>query len=314
MSSTSEHKFNIAVDLLILILSSVGICSSLSIFCFIFYHIIKRKNSPSRVALLLTANVYFSLTINCFLYIEQFSHVLIFHTYSIDSLTNGFTCQLRAYLQFVAYCSVFYSNALQSVYRLCRVVYHTKSLLQSFKLYRILIIIQWFLCFLFALVIVLLGYFQFLVDYRICIYDLANFPQVCLIGFIAYAIPMNFTIGCYYYTLRSVRQNSNGLLQTMTHVQLAGARRDLVVHFRICVLLGLLMICVIPAFISVNTNLIFHYLLWWSYDIHWAFFILTMTTVSWVLLLISPHVRRLWKQDRVDPLHTMMNPCTIRTN
>ena len=127
MNFTSQHTtFNLIIDCSILIFSSIGFCSSLFI-C--HYIIIKRRHSSNRVALLLTANVYLSIILNSISYLEQFVRILRFHLYSIEFL--------RAYFQFIAYCGVFYSNTLQSIYRLCRIVYHTRASLQSFKLYRI---------------------------------------------------------------------------------------------------------------------------------------------------------------------------------
>lgn len=316
MNFTSQHTtFNLIIDCSILIFSSIGFCSSLFIFMFIcHYIIIKRRNSSNRVALLLTANVYLSIILNSIFYLEQFVRIFRFHWHSIEFLRDQTDCQLRAYFQFVAYCGVFYSNTLQSIYRLCRIVYHTRASLQSFKLYRILVLIQWIICCLLSLLISRLGYFPFQIDHQICFYDLSNFGQVVLIGFLAYVIPMNITIGCYYYTLRQVRLNSTNLRSTMTRIQLANARRDLLIHFRICVLLGLLLVSMTPAMISVNMYLIARYLAWWSYEIHWLSFILTMSIVSLVLLLISPHVKNLWRQNRVDIMRTLMNPNTMGTN
>jgi hypothetical protein len=92
-----------------------------------------------------------------------------------------------------------------------------------------------------------LGDYKYSIDDYYCQNDLSKMRSSFLNSALAYSIPVSVTIGCYIYTLIKIRQRNNNLLQTMTQIQLISARRDLVVLFRICILLGIIMIVAIPV-------------------------------------------------------------------
>jgi hypothetical protein len=79
----------------------------------------------------------------------------------------------------------------------------------------------------------------------------------------------------------------------MTRIQQMTVRRDIIVLFRICILLGLLMAFFIPSTIILLIYNFTGYLPWWSSQIQWLVFSLSITSVSIVLALVSPHVRNL---------------------
>jgi hypothetical protein len=60
MNCSTQRLTNLINDYSILVFSSLSILITITIFVFIVYHLIKRKNSPHRVALLLTGNMYFA--------------------------------------------------------------------------------------------------------------------------------------------------------------------------------------------------------------------------------------------------------------
>lgn len=140
--SSTWRITNIIIDCSILTLSSVSVFISVGIFGFIVYHLIKKRNSPNRVALLLTANIHLALLFSSIMFVDQYARVLPEHLYSLISLNDGIFCQIRGYFHWVAICGIFYSNIFQAIYRLCRVVFYTKKSLQSFEFYQIIIIIQ----------------------------------------------------------------------------------------------------------------------------------------------------------------------------
>ncbi|CAF0963939.1 unnamed protein product [Adineta steineri] len=294
MNSSIHQLTNLIIDTSIIVMSSLTICLSFGIFCFILYHLIKRKHSANRVALLLIGNMYLTLLIFCILLLEQYTRVIQGHLYLLISLNDGIYCQFRAYFVLVSICTIFYSNTLQAIYRLCRVVFHTRQSLQSFRLYQILILIQWIICFLMIIPTFVLGDFKYLVDDYHCQIEYQSMRSTLLNGTLAYMIPMNTTIGCYMYTVRKMRQGNNSLIHTMTHIQQVTARRDLIVLFRICILLGLLMAFFIPSTIILSIYNFTGYLPWWSSQIQWLVFITSIMCVTIVLAFISPHIRHLW--------------------
>ncbi|UJR20220.1 hypothetical protein I4U23_023351 [Adineta vaga] len=238
--------------------------------------------------------MYLTLLIFCILLLEQYIRVIHGHIYSLISLDDGIYCRFRAYLVLVSICTIFYSNTLQAMYRLCRVVFYLRPSLQSFQLYQILILIQWIICFLIAIPTFLLDDFKYLnTDYH-CQIEFTSIRSTMLNGTLAYVIPMDITIGCYMYTVRKMRQGNNSLIQTMTHIQKITARRDLIVLFRICILLGLLMVFYIPSSIILFIYIATGYLPWWSSQIQWLVFSISIICVTIALALISPHVRHLW--------------------
>ena len=227
MNSSTQQVTNIILTSSIITLSSISICISTGVLGFIIYHLFKTRNSPNRVVLLLTANMYLALVFSCILTLQQYAHVLPEYLYQLMSLNDGIYCQIRAYFQWVSICGIFYSNSLQSIYRLCRIVFHTKQSLQSFQLYQILIIIQWMICFLIMIPALLLGDFEYLVNDYLCQIDYSNVRSILLYGTLSYSIPMFITAGCYVYTLRNMRRGNNNLIHTMTRIQQMNARRDL---------------------------------------------------------------------------------------
>jgi hypothetical protein len=204
MNSSTSHISNIIIDCSIIALSSGSICISIGVFGFIIYHLTKTRNSPHRVALLLTANMYFAILLSCILLLKEYARVLPGHLYSLITLNDGIYCQIRVYFLWSSNCAMYYSNTLQSIYRLCRVVFYTKQSLQSFQLYQILIIIQWIICFLVMIPALLLGDFKYLVNDYLCQIDYTNFRSIGVNGTLAYGFPIYATIGCYFYTLKKI--------------------------------------------------------------------------------------------------------------
>ncbi|UJR11234.1 hypothetical protein I4U23_015416 [Adineta vaga] len=264
-SSTPVHQIpNIIIDCSIITGSSITICVSLAIFQLICYDLIKQKTSLDRVALLLTANVYLSLFF--------FSALVLEH--------DGIYCQFRSYLPWVSICGIMYSNTLQGIYRLCRIVFHTKQMLQSFHFYMKMIVIQWILCFTILIPSFFLDGFKYSVNNYYCENDYRNIRSTV------------FNV----YTWRKMHRRDNHLLQTMTRIQEMNARRDLVVLFRICIIHGFLSIFFTPSsvllFIYIGTG----YEPWWSPQFQWLFLCLSTTCISVTLLFISPHVQNLLKK------------------
>jgi hypothetical protein len=91
----------------------------------------------------------------------------------------------------------------------------------------------------------LLGDFQYLNNDYLCQINYVNVRSILVNGTLAYGIPMYITIGCCIYTWKKMQRENNHLFHTMTRIQQMIARRDLIVLFQICLLIGLLMIIII---------------------------------------------------------------------
>ncbi|CAF1500353.1 unnamed protein product [Adineta steineri] len=201
---------------------------------------------------------------------------------------------MRAYFLWASNSTIYYSITLQSFHRLCRVVFHNKRSLQSIKFYQILILIQWIICFLIMIPALLLGYFKYSNNDYLCQIDYTSLQKAGMTGMLAYAFPVYATMGCYYYTLRKVKKGNHNLVQ-------ASARRDLIVLFRICILVGLLMIIPMPTTIVCLIYLFSGYLPWWVSQLQWFAFSLITNIATIILILISPHVRILWTKTFHHP-------------
>lgn len=231
--NASTQPLLLMVDYWILATSSIDVLLSSGLFVLLIYHVVKDRNSPNRVALLLTANIYLALAYSSNMFVDQYIHVLTAHLYSFTSLNDGIFCQIRGYLHWVPLCAIFYSNLLQAIHRLCRIVFHTKLFYQSFQFYQILIVIQSLLCFLLPILTLLLGDFRYSSIDHNCENDSINLRSSFMNGSTTYVIPMHCTHVCYIYTWVKMRRGNNGLIHTMTQIQRMNVQRDLIVLFRV---------------------------------------------------------------------------------
>ncbi|UJR24488.1 hypothetical protein I4U23_005863 [Adineta vaga] len=191
-------------------------------------------------------------------------------------------------------CLIYCSITLQSFHRLCRVVFHTKKSLQSIRLYQILIVIQWIICLLIMIPGLLFDFFKYSNNDYLCQIDYTSLIKTCINGILTYAFPVYGSIGCYYYTLRKIRGRNHNLILTMTNIQQINVRRDLIVLYRICILVGLLMTIPIPITIGYSIYWCSNYLPWWLSQFQWLIFSVIINMITIILIFISPHLRILW--------------------
>lgn len=284
----------IVLDSLVIFSSIIGILSSFSMMIFIVYHITKRKNSPNRVPLFLTSNMYLSIFFFCTCILDIHGRSLSKRLYASPSVHDDLFCRIRAHLTSIAGGGMFYSNMLQALFRLCRVIFYTRRNLQQFSLYRIMIIIQWLLCGLFVMPNILLGDYEYFEDGLQCQISLLNRRSAIFNFLVLYFIPVIVTIGSYMYTVRKARTANTHLRQPMTQIQIIAAQRDMVVLFRICILIVPMLMFSVPTVIVFVAYLTEGRKLWWSIQVQWLVFVISMTFVNVILALISPHVRNLF--------------------
>ena len=211
--------------------------------------------------------------------LQQYIYILPGHIYSLASLDDGIYCQIRAYIQWVSMPTVYYSNALQAIHRCCQIVFYTKKSLQTFQLYIFMIVIQWIICFLIVLSSLFLGDFKYNIDDYFCQIQYSNLRGLLVNSTTNYLIPMYITVGCYVFTMRKLRKGNNHLILTMPYIQQTIARRNSVVLFRICLLVGILLITSIPSLISLLIYIFTGYVPWWSVQIQYTISILAIIGV-----------------------------------
>jgi hypothetical protein len=290
MNNSTQRVVNIIIDSSIIGFSIASILISSIMLIFIIYHLIKRKKSPHQVALLLTGNMYFALSLFFIWIIITFQITLEGHIDPDFPSHDNQLCRIHSYFVTVIICAVFYSNTLQAIYRLCRVVVYTRKRFQSFQVYVIAIVLQWIICFMAILPALLFDHFEYVTNDFHCQIPYTSFRSIFLYGAIIYVVPLTITIGCYVFTLRKSR-----LRQTMTQIQRLTIQRDIIVLFRICILLGLMISFFIPVtiiFIIISST---GYSPWWSSQARWITYVISMSSVTIVLTFISPHVMNLWK-------------------
>ena len=257
MNCSTDRLINLIIDSSILSLSSASILISFIIIVFIVHHLIKTKTSPHRVALLLTGNMYFALLLFFILIIDTFKVTLDGHIYRNFPSQDDQLCRVRSYLITIVICAIFYSNALQAIYRLCRVVFYRRKKFQSFRIYIVGIILQWIICILVILPAFVLDQFEYVVNDYHCQIPYTESRTIFLYGAIIYVVPLTITVGCYFFTLRNSRMR-----QAMTQVQRLAVQRDIIVLFRICLLLALMVSFFIPATVIFIINSSTGYLPW----------------------------------------------------
>jgi len=205
-------------------------------FGLLIYYFLRSRNSQNQIALLLTANIYLALMFFSEMFLNHYARVLPAYLYSFISLNNGIYGQIRDYLHWVLLCPIFYSDLLQVIHRLCRVVFYAKSSYQSLKFYQILIVFQWIFCFLTLIPTLLLGDFRYSnVDYN-CQIDGKNLRNAFINCFLTYEISVNFSYYYYVHAWIKMRRGNNSSTQMMTQIQTISSQRDLVVLFRTCCL------------------------------------------------------------------------------
>jgi hypothetical protein len=136
--------------------------------------------------------------------------------YSDFPLNDNQLCRIRAYFLTVIICSLFYSNALQSIYRLCRVVFYMRKRFQSFQVYIIGIVIQWIIYFLFILPALLFNHFEYLVADFHCQIPYRKFKNNFFLCnyYLCYSIDYSCWMLFFYIKKKSIKTNNDTNTET----------------------------------------------------------------------------------------------------
>lgn len=291
-SHRSMRNTNVVLDVLILISALVSMLASIfALYVMIFY---QSGVQTDRTVRLLSINMYVSLFIGCTIMFDIYCYTLYGHLNPNVSF-DGTWCQIKAYFFYVSGCAFFYSYLLQAIYRLCRIVFYQKLILQSYRLYIIGVIIQWTLSFLQVLPVLFLRTFEYLPHDYHCQIALHNIRGLIIGLSLVHLIPVTLTTLCYVLTLMYIRRRS-ATVRCLR--QQANDRRDAVVLTRIFILLAVMIISGLPTLgISIFYQ-IYGYLPVWSTQFQWFTATFSISCVSIILLLVSPDFDKFWKRPR----------------
>jgi hypothetical protein len=278
----SAQITNIILDLMIIVCSGLAVLVSITmILIMLFDHSIIKRDRTSH---LLYINMYVSLFIGCAIMLDIYCYTLYGHMH-VNISFDGQWCYIEAYLLYVSGCGFFYSYLLQAIYRLCRIVFYTRPVLKSFKLYVYGIVIQWILSFLQVIPVLLLGTFQYLPEDYHCQIPIYNVRGLLIGLSLVHMIPISLTTICYIYTMMYIRKISATVKSIR---QQARDRRDFLVLKRVFTLLSILIESGVP---TLGISLFFQfsgYLPYWSTQFQWLTATFSICVVSIVLIFVSP--------------------------
>ena len=225
-------------EVLILIMYSVDILLSISIFTLIGIHC---RSITADVSLFLTCNTYLSLHLFCL-------SGLAFHINTIYGVLHLLApvddrwCHVAFSLPFFSLCSLYFSYVIQALFRFFRIVFSKQKNLQSFRVTLMAIGFQWCVAFIITLLFLPFEFTKFLPSERNC-----QIPFDNVVGFFAmltciYLIPISIIFVMYAYMLQYIRR----MVHSHPHRQNAN-ERDMTVLRRILLLALALVVLGFPT-------------------------------------------------------------------
>jgi len=221
--------------------------------------------------------------------------------YSSISL-DDYNCQLRSYVNYVFICAFYYSCALQAIFRLFRVVFPKHKILQSRRVFTIVIIVQWVIPVLYILAYLLLGDFEYHSDIGSCWLSFKNIRALSIAMAFVYGSPLIVMGIVYFCIIRYIRQT----VQT-EQVRQNANKRDLLIVKRIIILVLIAMGIGIPTAFLLIIYMITNYLTELAYHIQALSLTAGLLFESIALGYITPQVREIFKINRqqVNPVATV---------
>ena len=288
----SARNVNIILDSFIIVSAIIAILISISmVIVMLFYRSTIRID---RTAHLLSINMYISLFIGCATVLDIYCYTLYGHLY-IDLSFDGQWCYIQAYFFYVSGCGFFYAYLLQAIYRLCRIVFHTKPALQSPKLYIYGIIFQWIFSFIQVIPIFFLGLFEYVPNDYHCQIPLQNTVGLIIGLSLVHMIPVSLTTICYIYTAIYIRKTST----TVRSIQHQNRdRRDFRILTRIFALLTVIIASGMPSLAISLLPQFVGYLPYWSTQFQWLTATFSICMVAVILIFVSPNLPKFWKAPR----------------
>jgi hypothetical protein len=213
-----------------------------------------------------------------------------------SNLFNGFLlynlefCYVWGFLYDTFECSIYYSYCLQSLYRLCRVVFFKKKFLLSYSLYLKLVVGQWLFTFFLILPTLFLFYIRLPTE-RYCLIPYTDINGSVYLIVLLYFIPLLCIITTYLWITTFIRQSS----RTSTAIILAQQRqrnlRDLTIIKRLVILISILVLLRFPTIIFIIYGVAVGHLFLFTYAIVGLITSICLLFIGLITIYITPLLR-----------------------
>ena len=277
---------SIILNSIFLFLTLLSCLISISVLIIIFIYI---RPSLSNISLLLTCNTYFTLIIFSFTLLDIGIHSLYGHLNPSKNF-SGHWCFIRSYFAHVCFCVFYNSFVLQAIFRLFRVVFHQKRILQSSGSFSLVIFLQWAISFILISSHLFSHDFQYQPSDYNCWISFKNLRGMFLAILTIYTSPILLTIIIYTYILHYIRGKVN-----IQKKQRRANKRDLIILKRIVILLLFLIMIGIPTLSVLLIYIITNYLTSFAYDIQAINISLGLVITSITLIFITPKIRMIFR-------------------
>ena len=278
----------IILYILIIVFALLGMCVTIVVFYAMFTHrALVRRN---RMDFLLFVNSYLSLLIIELLLTDMCVYS-IYGYFHPESSFDGFWCRFKSYLLYIQGYVYFYSFLVQSIYRFCRIVFHTRPRLRSFRLYAVASVLLWVNAFWQMLPCLLLRFVDYMPSEYHCqfrLFDLSGSLLGLSINFLA---PYLLALACYMLTMYCVRKRSAELTRINQQVSI---RRDLLILKRIVTLMTFVAFVALPHVMLPIIYALDGALPPWATAFEWLTTAIALTVVAVIQIFISPVFRQIF--------------------
>ncbi|CAF3389227.1 unnamed protein product [Rotaria sp. Silwood2] len=174
---------------------------------------------------------------------------------------------------------------------MCRIVYHTRVNLRSFRLYKNLSIAQWILGFLQLLPSLCIGDIDYLpTDYH-CQLSPKNLHATLTGLSILFLIPLSLTLICYVCTMYYVRSRNIALGPIGRS---SNIHRDLTVFTRLVILLTFVTTVALPHVLIPIAYVANDYLPLWTSPFEWSLTLFSLICVAITQIFVSSHLKKIF--------------------
>ena len=307
MNSWGIRQANIALYILVIISDVVELGATAILFTLMFLRRSIVKTDP--VSYLLLANTYIVLFITSPMFIEM-SIRSIYGQLHPDSSFDDWGCPIKSYAIYITGCVYFHSFLLQAIYRFCRIVHPTRAYFQSFRLYGILSVGQWFAAALMILPSLIFNGISYLPDDYHCQFGPKDLRGSLLGLSFLFVMPFLFTMIFYAYTMFYVRTRTTALTSLNRN---SSIRRDVLILSRLVLLFTFVMTVAFPHVLIPLFYVMIGYQPGLVVSLEWFLTWFSLAAANVIQLCALPHSKKLWKRPaRVQPTTRLEQ--TGRTN
>ncbi|CAF1354939.1 unnamed protein product [Didymodactylos carnosus] len=221
-------------------------------------------------------------------------------------------CSIPFYLFCCCSTSIYYSYCLQSLYRLCRVIFYKYKYFQKYSLYIVLCILKWLFSFLIQLPPLLWNYIIYLPNEFYCIAPMFNLKFAAYVCSILYGLSITIISLIYVWIIYYIKQQSSQTLKNRQN------QRDLIIIKRILITLGILIILGIPIIVFILLFILTNYWPSFAYRLIWMTISFSFLFLNLSLIYFTSQwkqsVKQLWNNRRRQRYILCNMPVTLNLN